>query len=1141
MHWLRDADAEPLPGYRLVEPLGSGGFGEVWKCVAPGGIPKAIKFVAGGTGTLDGDDPRAAQERKALGRVKEVRHPFVLSTEQVHEVGGELVVVMELADRSLHDCLEEHQRAGRPGIPRDRLLAYLADAAAGLDHLNEAHQLQHLDVKPRNLFVVGDRVKVADFGLVRSLDRGTGVLTGGVSPAYAAPETFAGKVSPHSDQYSLAVVYCELLAGRRPFAGKNIRQLALQHMTEAPDLGLLPPADRPAVAKALAKDPADRHPNCAAFVRALQECGPAPDDTRTPGPQAPRTVVDLPLPGPIPGLRAATLAEDVRLDRTMPITVRPAGGLGPAVLIGVGSFGRRALQEVRSRLADRLGDPARVPVVRFLYVDADPDAAAKAAAARPDAALSPDEVLAVPLRPPAEYRRRPGGAPDWLPREKLYAIPRSLRAGGNRALGRLAFVDHAPRFAARVGREVRAAAHPDSLARAAAQTGLPVAAGFPRVYVFAAGAGGSAGMVADLGRAVRRALARVNAAAAPVTLFLAAGAPADDRSDDWERANLYATLTELGHAADPDARLPDAAADADGSTPHGPAAPFTAMYLVPQAEKTAGAFRDALARLAAYLAHDLLTPLGPALDALRAVPPAPGRTPFRGFGAFGVWFPRGLLLRAAAHAVCGRLVREWQAAGERADPSGADDLAGRVRSDPRFAPAEVRKLIDRETPRGPEGGAANQVERWLGGLETQLDSPVRRDLGSWAEAAWEQARELVGAKPTGPADSTVLRGRVTKGLDIGVQKAAERWGNEFAALAAPLADAPGRRLAAVEAGLTRLAAVCDALAAKADEAARAMAVRTRQARADVHAAVDACRAGSGTFGFLGGRSSGRAARHLLDQLREFARLRLDEDRLDATTRFYRAVRGQVEDRLRGVTACRARLGQLLGDDDARSADPGADTLADEIVEPTPPPVGPVRVVLPGGARTPDRAVLGLLAALRPADIERLDEVLGKLVLEPGGGLVGLCSGGSDLAHTLLGPMADQTTAYLGDLLPAADVAEVELGAGGDPAGRVLADYKRAVPAGGPSADERAFVAVPDTDAGRRYGEAVRRAVPGAEVVAVPGAATDVLVCRERGYWGADELRGLMALCRPAYDDALADPATNPHSRFDVPDWLPLAE
>src|SRR5712692_4654427 len=119
MSCLREANAEPIPGYHLVEPLGSGGFGEVWKCVAPGGLFKAVKFVFGNLKSLDLEGVRAEQELQALQRIKEVRHPFVLSLERIEDVAGELVIVMELADKSLHDAFEECQSAGLVGIPRD--------------------------------------------------------------------------------------------------------------------------------------------------------------------------------------------------------------------------------------------------------------------------------------------------------------------------------------------------------------------------------------------------------------------------------------------------------------------------------------------------------------------------------------------------------------------------------------------------------------------------------------------------------------------------------------------------------------------------------------------------------------------------------------------------------------------------------------------------------------------------------------------------------------------------------------------------------------------------------------------------------------------------------------------------------------
>src|SRR5271168_473130 len=161
MSFVREANAEPLPGYRLIEPLGSGGFGEAWKCEAPGGLFKAIKFVFGNLNSLDVDGARAEQELKALNRIKEVRHPFVLSMDRIEVVAGELVIVMELADKSLHDLYVECQTAGLVGIPRDNLLRYLRDAAEALDHMIEKHLLQHLDVKPRNLFLICDRAKVA--------------------------------------------------------------------------------------------------------------------------------------------------------------------------------------------------------------------------------------------------------------------------------------------------------------------------------------------------------------------------------------------------------------------------------------------------------------------------------------------------------------------------------------------------------------------------------------------------------------------------------------------------------------------------------------------------------------------------------------------------------------------------------------------------------------------------------------------------------------------------------------------------------------------------------------------------------------------------------------------------------------------
>lgn len=275
-NYTREAGNVPIPGYRLIEPLGKGGFGEVWKCEAPGGLFKALKFVYGANENdlLDMAQSGAQQELRALQHIKSLRHPFLLSMDRLEWVDGELLIVMELADKSLHDLWEEYQELGENGIPRLDLLMYLREAAEVLDVMNLEHGLQHLDIKPRNLFLVSDHMKVADFGLVSSLadlagEEGSSSQLAAITPIYASPESFLGKITLYSDQYSLGIVYTELLTGKLPFNGTNFRQLALQHNQAEPDLTMLPEGDRPFVARALAKEPRERFPSSTDFIRSL--------------------------------------------------------------------------------------------------------------------------------------------------------------------------------------------------------------------------------------------------------------------------------------------------------------------------------------------------------------------------------------------------------------------------------------------------------------------------------------------------------------------------------------------------------------------------------------------------------------------------------------------------------------------------------------------------------------------------------------------------------------------------------------------------------------------------------------------------------------------------------------------------------
>jgi serine/threonine protein kinase len=269
---LLSAGASPVAGYVLVKLLGKGGFGEVWNATGPGGFSVALKFIR-----LGGEAARV--ELRSLEVMKSIRHGHLLHMSGAWQVGDYLIIAMELADCTLLDQLNAARKQDEKGIPPAELIEYMRDAAKGIDYLNERHHLtpsgnpvaiQHKDIKPQNLLVVGGTVKVADFGLARVLQHTVTMATGNMTPAYAPPEFFEDKVTRWSDQYSLAVTYCQLRGGQLPFTGSAL-QIMAGHASRVPDLSMIPGPERAPVARALSKKPEERWPDCRAFVEALAD------------------------------------------------------------------------------------------------------------------------------------------------------------------------------------------------------------------------------------------------------------------------------------------------------------------------------------------------------------------------------------------------------------------------------------------------------------------------------------------------------------------------------------------------------------------------------------------------------------------------------------------------------------------------------------------------------------------------------------------------------------------------------------------------------------------------------------------------------------------------------------------------------
>jgi serine/threonine protein kinase len=695
--------AEPIPGYRLLERLGGGGFGEVWKCEAPGGLHKAIKFVYGDLGAAGDDGHRAEQELKALSRVKTVRHPYILSLERYDIIDGQLLIVMELADRNLWDRFKECRAEGMPGIPREELLGYMAETAEALDLMNSLYQLQHLDIKPQNLFLVHNHVKVADFGLVKDLQGMQASVTGGVTPVYAAPETFDGWVSRFSDQYSLAIVYQELLTGQRPFSGMNVRQLILQHIQSPPNITPLPERDRPIVGRALSKTPEDRYPCCTDVVHALREATgsvPAPrrrveaEESTSP----PRTTLPSPPPTPDPGpLTSPQLTSNIRLPlppEPPPATTtslriikqsgpRPEeaharrkavqevhgdGTLFPALVLGLGQMGLQVLQGLREVIHTRFGGPDQVPHVRLLLLDTDPEIIRQATRCdRPAASLSTSEVLLAPLNRPSYYLKQREGRPPldkWLPMRMIYRIPRSQVTTGVRALGRLAYCDNFRSICRRLESELDALLAPEPLAEAVRRNGLGMRTNRPRVYVLCGLGGGSgSGAFLDVAYTVRS-LLRQRGFEQPDVVGILLLPPVDgSRTSARAIGNAHAALLELRYFAQPENCFTAVYDDREAPL-QDPGPPFSRSVLLPTPDETDEAGTERLIQLSGeYLYRELFAPLGKAADLARADAPSPPWGSrglyYQTFNLFQLSWPRHLLFDIVSRRLCSRLLQRW--------------------------------------------------------------------------------------------------------------------------------------------------------------------------------------------------------------------------------------------------------------------------------------------------------------------------------------------------------------------------------------------------------------------------------------------------------------------------------------------------
>jgi serine/threonine protein kinase len=265
--------SEPILGFSLRARLGVGAFGEVWQARAPDGSRVALKFID--SRMKDASVLRA--EVRCMRALSEDGHPNFIRLLGVYASSHFLVLSMECADGNLDELRHIYRQVSGRNIAPDHLLDLLYQVATGLDYLAKVKLpgfnlastgLQHCDIKPSNLLLTGDVVKIGDFGLCASMGEQTHKQGWRGTPPFAAPEVFRGRASATTDQYSLAVTYCDLVAGDRILC--DVPSMDGGSTLEV-NLSKVRGRERPTLERALSPDPSRRWPSCQSFIEALRE------------------------------------------------------------------------------------------------------------------------------------------------------------------------------------------------------------------------------------------------------------------------------------------------------------------------------------------------------------------------------------------------------------------------------------------------------------------------------------------------------------------------------------------------------------------------------------------------------------------------------------------------------------------------------------------------------------------------------------------------------------------------------------------------------------------------------------------------------------------------------------------------------
>ena len=304
-------DGTPFGRYRLVELLGRGGMGEVWKAFDTAmNRVVALKVLPP---NLADDEQYQARFRREAQAAASLDEPHIVPIHDFGEVDGRLYVTMRLIDgKTINELVDNG-----PLAPQ-RAVSIVEQIAAAL---GAAHRigLVHRDVKPSNILVTEDDFAyLIDFGIARAADATKLTSTGATigTLAYMAPERFTTDgTDARADIYALTCVLHECLTGAQPFPGDSLERQITSHLTLPPPRpstmqpGISPLMDQ-VIATGMAKKPDQRYATTKDLAVAARAALTAPIPHAPPAPPPPAHSWPAPVPYPDTGPSAASASAD---------------------------------------------------------------------------------------------------------------------------------------------------------------------------------------------------------------------------------------------------------------------------------------------------------------------------------------------------------------------------------------------------------------------------------------------------------------------------------------------------------------------------------------------------------------------------------------------------------------------------------------------------------------------------------------------------------------------------------------------------------------------------------------------------------------------------------------------------------------